>query len=70
MTSSFKDVEIKTKTVRKDHKLLDDLKNDAKSSYKVKAGEEICEHERKGEWTYVTVTNTGARGWIPTKLII
>ena len=60
---------IKTKSVKKDHKLLDDLKNGAKSSYRVKAGEEICENETKGEWTNVTVTNTGARGWIPTKII-
>ena len=62
------DTETKDKTVTRDYDLLDDLKKNARTTYKVNKGEVISEKETKKEWSYI-VTSIGACGWIPSKYI-
>ena len=59
------------KTVKKDYDLRDDLRKDDKSSsHRVTAGAAITINGTKGDWSNITVTSTGASGWIPSRYIV
>ena len=59
----------KSRKVKKDYNLREDLKKSAQTTQSVKAGEEVSVIETRKDWSNIRVTSTGATGWIPNKNI-